>query len=226
MKRVIIIVVILLVVGAAAVGGWWYMSREPRSVVDGARASLRKPWTSSGWSRRRDAGHGCLGFCRGGEAAVTTELGGRIVALHANEGDQVSEGEVLVELDDSLLLAQVEMAEAELAVAEATLALVRAGVREETLAYAEAQVAQAETARDAARIAWTDAQAMLETPQDLDLAITAAQAQLDVLATRQVQAQALANSAQEGRNLSDEVVSTLEEVAPVSTSRRAVLGTP
>jgi HlyD family secretion protein len=213
MKRVIIIVVILLVVGAAAVGSWWYTSRNP-DVWSMVQGEFEKAVDELGLEPENEIqGMVASGFVEADKAAVITELGGRIVALHANEGDQVSEGEVLVELDDSLLLAQVEMAEAELAVAEATLALVRAGAREETLAYAEAQVAQAETVREAARTAWTDAQAMLETPQDLELAITKAQAQLNVLRHQTEQAQALANSAQEGRNLSDEVVSELEDIA-------------
>jgi multidrug resistance efflux pump len=122
---------------------------------------------------------------------------------------------VLVELDDSLLLAQIEIAEAELAVAEATLAQVEAGVREETLDHARAMVTQAEVAREAARIAWEDAQAMLENPQELELAITAARAQLGVLAHQVDQAQAMANSAQVGRDLADEVVSILEDFEPI-----------
>jgi HlyD family secretion protein len=213
MKRVVIIAVILLVVGAAAVGGWWYMSQNP-DVWLMVQGEFEKAVDELGLDPEEEVqGMVASGFVEAEVVAVTTELGGRIVALHANESDQVSQGEVLVELDDSLLLAQVEMAEAELAVAEAMLALVRAGVREETLSYAEAQVAQAEAARNAASIAWADAQALLETPQELDLAITAAQAQLNVLNHQKVQAQALANSVQEGRNLSDEVVSTLEDVA-------------
>jgi HlyD family secretion protein len=213
MKRVAVVVVILLVVGAAVVGGWWYTSRNPE-LWPMIQSEFETAVDELGLEPEEEAqGIVASGFVEAEKASVTTELGGRIVALHASEGDSVSQGEVLVELDDSLLLAQVEMAKAELAVAEATLSLVRAGVREETLAYAEAQVVQAETARDAARIAWTDAEAMLQTPQDLELAITAARAQLGVLRYQAEQAQALANSAQEGRNLSDQVVSALEEVA-------------
>ena len=213
MKRAVIIAVILMVVGAAAVGCWWYMRQNPDAWLM-VQGEFEKAVVELGLEPEEEMqGMAASGFVEAEVVAVTTELGGRIVALHANESDQVSQGEVLVELDDSLLLAQVEMAEAELSVAEAMLALVRAGVPEETLSHAEAQVAQAEIARDAARIAWTDAQAMLETPQELDLAITAARVQLDVLNHQKVQAQALANSVQEGRNLSDEVVSMLEDVA-------------
>jgi multidrug efflux pump subunit AcrA (membrane-fusion protein) len=214
MKRAIIIAVTLLVVGAAAVGGWWYVNQNPE-VWSMAQDEFEKAVDELGLEPEEEIqGIVASGFVEAEEVSVTTELGGRIVALHADEGDSVGEGEVLIELDDSLLLAQVEMAEAELAVAEAMLALVRAGVREETLDYAEAQVAQAEAARDAVRVAWKDAQVMLENPQELDLAITAARAQLGVLDRQVAQAQALANSAQEGRNLSDEIVSILEDIGP------------
>ena len=80
------------------------------------------------------------GFIEADEASVTTELGGRIVAIHAGEGDQVTAGQVVVEWDSSMLQAQIEQAQADVAVAEAVLAQVKAGVRPETLDYAQALV--------------------------------------------------------------------------------------
>ena len=213
MKRAVVIVVMLLVLGAVAVGGWWYMNQNPDawSLVQN---QFEKAVDELGLlSEEEFQGLVVSGFVEAETASVTAELGGRVIALHASEGDQVSKGEVLVELDDSLLLAQVEMAEAELAVAEAMFALVKAGTQEEAIFHAEAQVAQAEAVRDAAYVAWADARAMLETPQDLDLAIAAAHAQVNMLGYQTEQARAMANSAQEGRSLSDEVVSRLEDVA-------------
>ena len=225
MKRAVIIVAILLVVVVALVG-WWTISQDP-DVWPVALAEFEKAVDSLGLASEEETpGLIASGFVEADVVSVTTELGGRVVALYASEGGHVSKGEVLVELDDSLLLAQLEMAEADLAVAEAMLALVKAGVREEKLLHAEAQVAQAQAVRDAAGVAWADAQAMLESPQDLDLAITAAQAQLDVLWFQTEQAMALANAAEEGRSLSDEIVSNLEQVAQyvpageLSTARR------
>jgi multidrug efflux pump subunit AcrA (membrane-fusion protein) len=213
MKRVVIIAITLLVVGAVAVAGWWYTGQNPE-VWTFVQIEFEKAVDELGLEPEEEIqGLVASGFIEAEVASVTTEQGGRIVALHANEGDQVSERKVLVELDDSLLLAQVEMAEAELAVAEAMLTLVKADAREETLLHAEAQVAQAEAVLDAAGVAWTDAQMMLESPQDLDLAITAAQAQVNVLGHQAEQARALANSAQVGRSLSDEIVARMEDVA-------------
>jgi hypothetical protein len=97
-------------------------------------------------------------------------------------------------------------------VAEATLAQVKAGVRQETLDHALAQVAQAEAAREAALVGWREAQAMRDNPQDLELALVAARNRLGVLNFQERQAQALANSAQAGRELADETVRLLEGI--------------
>ena len=213
MKRAVVIVIILVVVGVVAVGGWWYQRQNPETWLM-LRREFDKAVEELGLEPEEEIeGMVASGFVEAEVVAVTTEMGGRVTALHAGEGDQVSEGEILVELDDSLLLAQVEVAGAELAVAEAMLALAKAGARGEALSYAEAQVAQAEAVQKAARVAWVDAESMLQSPQDLELAIIAARAQLKVLGYQTEQAKALANSAQEGRNLSDELVSQLEDVA-------------
>jgi multidrug resistance efflux pump len=216
MKRVITVAAIVLVVGAAAVAAWWFIDQNPEWWAQ-ARDELSKAVEELGLEGKEEAaGITASGFIEADEASVTTELGGRIVALHADEGDQVGAGELLVELDSSLLLAQIKMAEADLAVAEATLGQVRAGVQEETLAYALAVVSQAEVAQEVARIAWWDAQAMLDNPQELELAITAARAQLGILNQQVRQAQAIANSAQVGRDLSDEMVGIVEDFEPTT----------
>ncbi len=213
MKRPIVIGAVALVVAVAAVGIWWYLSQNP-SVWMAIQSELEKAIDELGLEPGQEIqGIAASGFIEAEKVLVSTDVGGRIVGLYASEGDQVGQGDVLAELDGSLLLAQVEVAKADLEVAEATLAFVQAGVRDETLAHAEAQVAQAEAAREAARIAWEDAQAMLKNPQDLELAITAARAQMSVLNYQVLQAQALANSAQEGRNLADETLSILENSA-------------
>ncbi len=214
MKRVIVVLIVLVVVAGAVGGGWWFVNQNPewwfwaRDEFDKAVAELGLV------PEDEPPGLVASGFIEAEEASVTTELGGRIVALYADEGDEVEAGQVLVRLDDSLLVGQIEMAEAELAVAEAQLAQVKAGVSEEALDVAEAQLQQAIAAREAARVAWEDAQAMAENPQELALAVTAARARLGVLDFQQQQAQALANSAQAGRNLADEAVHILETFEP------------
>ena len=127
---------------------------------------------------------------------------------------RLTAGATLVELDDSLLQAQIEMAQADLGVKAATLAQVKAGVRQETLAHAQAQLEQARAAQQAALVAWEDAQRLRENPQELDLAITAARARVASLNLRTKQVEALANSAQAGRDLADEAARMLEDFEP------------
>jgi multidrug efflux pump subunit AcrA (membrane-fusion protein) len=194
--------------------GWWFVNQNPEwwfwalDEFDKAVEELGlKP-------EEEPKGLTASGFIEADEALVTTELGGRIVALYADEGDEVAEGDLLVELNDSLLLAQIEMAEADLAVSEAMLAQTKAGVRGETLEHARSLVEQALVAQEAAQVAWQDAQAMRENPQELELALAAARAQLGVLDQQVRQAQALANSAQVSRDMADEVMRRVEGFEP------------
>lgn len=85
------------------------------------------------------------------EADLSFEIGGRVVAVPVKEGDEVKEGALLAQLDDSsqqaaLAEAQANLANAEasLAQAEASLADVKVGATREQLAQAEAELARAE----------------------------------------------------------------------------------
>lgn len=214
MKRAVIVVVVVLIVGGIIVGGWWYLQQNPEW-ARWLEGELEKAVAELGLEPEEEpAGLVASGFIEADQASVTTELGGRIVALYASEGDEVAQGQALADLDDSLLMSQIEIAEAELAVAEAVLAQVGTGVRQETLDHAQAILNQSEVAREAAYVAWQDAQAMSDNPQDLELAVTAARAQLGVLDQQVRQAQALANSAQVGRDLADEIAGMIEDFEP------------
>jgi multidrug efflux pump subunit AcrA (membrane-fusion protein) len=216
MKRAVIIIAILVAVGAAVAAGWWFVTQNPDWVLR-AQAELDVAIAELGLVPEEEP-EGLLasGFIEADEASVSTEMGGRIVALHADEGDEVAKGEVLVELDQSLLQAQIEMTGAEVDVAEAMLAQVKAGVRGETLDHAQSVVNQAKAMEEAARVAWKDAQAMLANPQDLELALIAARGQLAVLDQKVREARALANSAQVGRDLADELTRMVEEFEPTT----------
>ncbi|NIO69222.1 MAG: biotin/lipoyl-binding protein, partial [Anaerolineae bacterium] len=61
------------------------------------------------------------GTIEGEEISITAEVGGRIEALLADEGDEVEAGAVLVRLDEALLKAQVSQAQAALETAKAKL---------------------------------------------------------------------------------------------------------
>ena len=115
------------------------------------------------------------------QVSLASELGGRITTIAAREGDKVTAGEVLVQLDTALIDAEIASAEAQLAIAQAALAQAQAGVKPEELAVAAAQLAQAEAGKLAAQQAVSDTQELLEHPQDIDLQIAVTQAQLEVV---------------------------------------------
>ncbi len=214
MKRVIVFLVIVVAVCGVVAAGWWYLNQNPEWwfwLQDEFAEAVAELGLESA---EKTVGLVASGFIEAEEVSVTSELGGRIVALHADEGDEVAVGQTVVELDRSLLLSQLKVAEAELAVAEAHLAQVQAGVRQETVNYALAQLEQARVAQRAAGIAVDDAQGMLENPQELELALAAARARLNVLDYQQQQALAIANSAQSGRDFAEEAVRLLEAFEP------------
>lgn len=153
---------ILIVVVLAAVGGAYWL----RNAVLVQSPPVGE-WQASG-------------FIEAEEVDIAPEIGGRIAAVLVEEGDEVEQGDVLLRLQDDVLSAQVELARARLQEAEASLALMQAGARPETLDRFAAQVALAQAACDGARQAWLDAQAMRDNPQTLDVQITAARAQVSV----------------------------------------------
>jgi RND family efflux transporter MFP subunit len=84
------------------------------------------------------------------EVYIVPQLGGEITAVEVKTGDRVEKGQVLVRLDNTDLMLQVEQAEAGLQVAQAQLDRALAGASEEDLARLEAAVAQAEAGVEAA----------------------------------------------------------------------------
>jgi HlyD family secretion protein len=77
-------------------------------------------------------------------ATLSFSMGGTVKKVLVEEGDQVSEGQLLVQLDGSDLVHAVAQAEAGLATAQATLAQVEASPRQEELTVAQASVAAAQ----------------------------------------------------------------------------------
>jgi HlyD family secretion protein len=120
------------------------------------------------------------GFIEAEEVAVAPELGGRVLELSVEEGDDVEAGQVLAQLDGTLLEAQIEAAQAGLDMARAELAKAQAGARPEQVRKAEANLAQAEAGRDGAYQAWQDLIALRDNPQQLDAQIAQAEAQVAI----------------------------------------------
>lgn len=71
-----------------------------------------------------------------------SKVGGRIATVHAQEGQRVAAGTLLIELEAGELQAQLAQARAAEAQAAAQLALLLAGTRAEDIAEAESRVAQ------------------------------------------------------------------------------------
>lgn len=105
---------------------------------------------------------------------VTSEVGGRVAAIHADEGDEVQAGQVVVELDTALMDAEIRRAEAAVALAQAGVELAGAPVSPELIAKAEAYQQQAELAAQAAYQAWQDAQAVRDAPREIDVELAGA----------------------------------------------------
>ncbi len=141
---------------------------------------------------------------------IASPTGGRIVALHVAEGENVAAGDLIAELDTGLLDAQIAEAQAAVAVAQAQLALVKAGVREADLAVARAAVGQAEAARDAAHTAWQDALALIEAPSELDVQLAQASAALQAAVEQARAAEAAATAADLEVQLWGRIVKSLE----------------
>lgn len=134
-----------------------------------------------------------------GEAVTAgSRIGGRVVAVLVEEGQQVKQGDVLARLDDAEARAALAAAEAQLAGAEAMLAKLEAGATPEQLRQAEAaaaaaeaqyrmalkgarneEIRAAEAALDAARAQWDAAKADYERVQRLYSEEIATQRQLE-----------------------------------------------
>ncbi len=145
------------------------------------------------------------GVIQADQVAIASELGGRIAGMMVAEGDSVSPGQLLVQLDARQLEAQIESAEALVAVAQAGLAQARAGARPGRVSIAQAQLAQAESARLAARQAVSDTLALVENPQEILLQIAVAQAQAVAAQHQVAQATALKDAAELGKDKFDEL---------------------
>ncbi len=78
-------------------------------------------------------------------------VSGQITRILVDEGDQVTQGQVLVRLDSARQAAAVLQAQAELESARAQLALLESGARPEDIAAAEAAVTAAAAAANSAR---------------------------------------------------------------------------
>jgi HlyD family secretion protein len=76
---------------------------------------------------------------------LSPKVTGRLTGLYVEQGDRVSQGQLIAKMDDSNIVPQVRQAEASLANAEANLEKLRNGSRQEDI---EAAIARVDAARE------------------------------------------------------------------------------
>jgi multidrug efflux pump subunit AcrA (membrane-fusion protein) len=171
--RIVPVIIVLIIIGAVA-GGYWYFTQNPDELTNlQVELGLITAEEASGVQS-------ASGFIEADEVDSASEIGGRITLIAVEEGDFVKTGDVLAELDTTLLEAQIKQAEAKIDTANAQLEQINAGVRAEEIAKAETAVVVAEAKAEAARVAWEDAIVLRDNPQELDMQIDLAQTALDL----------------------------------------------
>lgn len=167
------LIIVLVLVGAVG-EGYWYFAQHPDELL---RLQIRFGLISEAEvTGQRSAS----GFIETEEVTIAAETGGRITSVLVDEGDFVEAGQVLVEIDSTLLDAERAQVEAKVETAKAQLAKARAGVRAEEIARAEAAVIMAEAQAAAAYTLWQNAVLLRDNPQQLDLQIDAARTTLEL----------------------------------------------
>jgi len=160
-KRILIPVIVLLVIGVGG-GLWWNYHRKEAPVdISTIKAS---------------------GFIESTNVGISPEISGRIISIAFDEGDQVTPGDAIIKLDDSIQQAQLKQAQATLQVAQSALQQAQAGlpVAQAVLQQAQAAQNQAKIYMDGAKTAWKDAQEIQQNPLEIDIRIAQAQSQLDL----------------------------------------------
>ena len=152
------------------------------------------------------------GVIQATEVLVASEYGGRIASIPVSEGDTVSTGDILVQLDTMLLDAQISAAQAAIALAEASVAQARAGARPGQIAVAKAKLARAKEGRVAAMQAVSDTMILVQNPQDIHLQIAVLQAQIRASDHQLAQALARKDAAEIGKDQFEEAVKQLDKL--------------
>lgn len=189
MKKWHVISVISFLLMMTGGAGWWYLRScaEDPGQLWGLKPQARGAWRqfaveldmqSAGPERSKVF---ASGFIEAPQVSIMSEVPGQIVTLAVDEGGQVQSGELLMQLDDELLEAQLAEVEAAVELAEAGLARVELGLPPEEIRRLAALVDKAEVARDWAWVASQDALAIRENPQDLEVEIAESQARVQAL---------------------------------------------
>jgi multidrug efflux pump subunit AcrA (membrane-fusion protein) len=202
MKRVVATLALLLL--ALVVAAAWYLWAWPVPArILYTSWGLPEPWLDyvADWLPLSNPDLGpapivASGTIEAEEVIVASEVGQCVAALYAGEGDEVRAGALLVQLDETDVLADLAQGEAAVEVARANLVRVRAGPRGWETAAAEAAVDRAEQQLEGASTALRHAEAMRADPQDLAAQVDAASSQVQVMAAQVEQAKATVRMAE------------------------------
>jgi membrane fusion protein, multidrug efflux system len=130
-SKPIYILVAAIGIAVASTAAWWYQNKPATAKANGENTSAASP-AASGQSRppavevarvelltiTDDAQ--AVGSLRSRQSVVLRpEVSGRVTRLNFRDGDRVKRGQLLVQLDDQLPLAQLQQAQAELSIARA-----------------------------------------------------------------------------------------------------------
>jgi len=152
MKRRIVVLVVVVLVAAGAFWAFKLRKRDDRLVLSGSIEA-------------RDVQVGSL-------------VGGRVTAVHVDEGAAVSAGQPIVTLEPDLLDAQIREQESRVSQARARLALALKGPRSEEIARARADYDNAEKERRRLELLMKEG---IVPRQTYDDAATAAKTKLEML---------------------------------------------
>jgi HlyD family secretion protein len=198
MRRIIPVLILLILIGS---GYYWWMAQNSAQARDSSPVELGAKITGSGSIEAETI-------------AIASETGGRIVAMHADEGDEVHRGDLL---------------EAALVTARANLAEVSAAPRAEDVAAAEAELQQAKATHDGSYTVWQEMQSIVKNPLDLKSRIDATRGQVAILEKQVEAAQATLKEAtiqrdEAARNqLNDEAITRSQVAAKQAEAAQANL---
>lgn len=121
-KKIIYPIVAAIGIAAASGAAWWYQnkSQPAASASTGAAAPAKPPAVDVAKVEvtRLSDDTQAVGSLRSRQGVVLRpEISGRVTQLNFRDGDRVRKGQLLVQLDDQLPLAQVQQSRAELSIA-------------------------------------------------------------------------------------------------------------
>jgi HlyD family secretion protein len=198
MKRRTIVLLVLFAVAVALTAGWWWARTSPQQAtqfligggLEAGRAEEAIAFLGGQAQPEEETALLASGSVEGDTVSIVSEFGGRIVALNAGEGDEVVSGDLLVQLDTSLLRAQEAQVDAGVAAAQANLENIEAGSHPAEIMAAQAALRQTIAQRDAAETAWRDMQRILDNPQQIKAQIVEAQTAVSLTDARIEQSEA------------------------------------